>query len=203
MYRILGDFPDGGDLLALEVRYERCTRVGQCCTRVHESLREIASVCGRCIRVRLCCTRDYESLREIASVYERCIRVGQCCTRVHESLREIASVCGRCIRVRLCCTRDYESLREIASVYERCIRVGQCCTRVHERLREATGVDGFGRVMSANVALCMQMSRQVYICRALLAFFRGCCRLFFAFVGLRWESVFGCGRLSGNFLGEV
>ena len=82
------------------------------------------------------------------------------------------------------------------SVYERCTRDHESSRAFTSVVRVAMGVDGFGRVMSANVALCMQMSR-------LFGDFRGCCRYFLALVGLRWESVFGCGRVSGNFLGEV
>ena len=68
-------------------------------------------------------------------------------------------------------------------------------------LREAMGVDVFGRVMSTNVSLCIQMSRQVYICRAFLAFFHGCCRCFLAFIGPFGGSVFGLGRLAANLAG--
>ena len=74
--------------------------------------------------------------------------------------------------------------RVVMSVVREIMRDCESSLALHERrvvlceslraftsvLREAMGVDGFGRVMSTNVAFCMQMSRQVYICRAFLAF---------------------------------
>ena len=56
------------------------------------------------------------------------------------------------------------------------------------------GVDVFGRVISANVAFCMQKSRQVYICRAFLAFFSRLLSVFsWGRGGLVWVRSLGCG----------